>query len=61
MFITKQRNLILNISEFIQEKKKDVNNLKNVNIKSDDIIFEKFQIKIAKSLMYIDNRMNLEN
>ena len=30
-------------------------------MKSDNIIFEESQMKVAKSLMYIDNRMNLEN
>ena len=59
--MSRQRNFIFNISEFNQKKQKNVNNFKNVIMKSDNIIFEEFQMKIAKSLIYIDNRMNFEN
>ena len=61
MFVSKQHNPTSNISEFNQGKQKDVNNPKDVNMKSDNITLEETQIKIIKPLMYIDNRMNLEN
>ena len=61
MFVSRQRNPTFSIDEFNQEKQKDVNNSKDVNMRSDDITLEETQMKIVKPLMYIDNRMDLEN
>ena len=61
MFVSRQRNPTLNTSEFNQGKQKDVNNFKDVNMNNDNITFEEFQMKVAKPLMYINNRMNFEN
>ena len=61
MFVSRQRNPTLSTNEFNQGKQKDVNNPKDVNMKSDNITLEEIQMKVVKSPMYIDNRMNLEN
>ena len=61
MFVSRQRNFTLNTNEFNQGKQKNINNFKDVNMKSDNITLEESQMKVTKSLMYISNCMNFEN
>ena len=59
MFISRQRNFILNISEFIQRQ--NVNNLFDVNISNDFNTFDESRFKIIKSLMFNDNWIKFKN
>ena len=52
MFISKQRNLIFNVNEFI----KNLNNFKNVNINNNEnTLNENARLKIIKSKYFNDN------
>ena len=58
MFISKQRNSILNINEFTKKK---VNNSFDVNINNEANILKNTTFKMTKSIMFNENRMKFEN
>ena len=62
MFISRQRNSIPNISEFIKEKSTNVNNSSNVDMNKSEVnIFEELSLKVTKLIMFNNNRLKLKN
>ena len=62
MFTSRQRNLTLNINEFIKEKSSIVDNSLDVNMnRNENNTLEKLHFKVIKSIMFNDNRLKLEN
>ena len=61
MFIARQRNFIFNISEFIRENQKDVNNSLNIEIINDFNTFDKSRLKVIKLSMFHENCLKFKN
>ena len=61
-FISKQRNLIFNISEFTRKKQQNIDNFKNVDMNNNDAnTFKETKFEIIKSIMFNENKIRFEN